>query len=83
MVAFGAIEVWVPVVVFVFGLSMDYEVFLLSRIEGSLRRVRQQRRRRRQRRLRSGGLSPRRPCSATGTGELRLRCGGRGVLGRP
>jgi RND superfamily putative drug exporter len=35
MVAFGAIEVWVPVVVFVFafGLSMDYEVFLLSRIK--------------------------------------------------
>ena len=33
--AFGAIEVWVPVVVFVFafGLSMDYEVFLLSRIK--------------------------------------------------
>ena len=32
--AFGAIEAWVPVVVFVFafGLSMDYEVFLLSRI---------------------------------------------------
>ncbi|MEP7034454.1 MAG: MMPL family transporter, partial [Actinomycetota bacterium] len=32
---FGAIEVWVPVVVFVFafGLSMDYEVFLLSRIK--------------------------------------------------
>ncbi|MEP7016547.1 MAG: MMPL family transporter [Actinomycetota bacterium] len=31
---FGTIEVWVPVVVFVFafGLSMDYEVFLLSRI---------------------------------------------------
>jgi RND superfamily putative drug exporter len=33
--AFGAIELWVPVVVFVFafGLSMDYEVFLLSRIK--------------------------------------------------
>jgi RND superfamily putative drug exporter len=33
--AYGAIEVWVPVVVFVFafGLSMDYEVFLLSRIK--------------------------------------------------
>jgi RND superfamily putative drug exporter len=33
--AFGAIEVWVPVIVFVFafGLSMDYEVFLLSRIK--------------------------------------------------
>jgi len=33
--AFGAIEVWVPVVVFVFafGLSMDYEGFLLSRIK--------------------------------------------------
>jgi putative drug exporter of the RND superfamily len=33
--SFGAIEVWVPVVVFVFafGLSMDYEVFLLSRIK--------------------------------------------------
>ena len=32
---FGAIEVWVPVVVFVFafGLSMDYEVFLLARIK--------------------------------------------------
>ncbi len=30
--AFGAIEMWVPVIVFVFGLSMDYEVFLLSRI---------------------------------------------------
>jgi putative drug exporter of the RND superfamily len=33
--AFGAIEVWVPIIVFVFafGLSMDYEVFLLSRIK--------------------------------------------------
>jgi len=33
--AFGAIEAWVPVIVFVFafGLSMDYEVFLLSRIK--------------------------------------------------
>ena len=33
--AFGAIELWVPVVVFVFafGLSMYYEVFLLSRIK--------------------------------------------------
>jgi RND superfamily putative drug exporter len=33
--AFGAIELWVPIVVFVFafGLSMDYEVFLLSRIK--------------------------------------------------
>jgi len=33
--AFGAIELWVPVLVFVFafGLSMDYEVFLLSRIK--------------------------------------------------
>jgi putative drug exporter of the RND superfamily len=33
--AFGAIEVWVPVIVFTFafGLSMDYEVFLLSRIK--------------------------------------------------
>ena len=33
--AFGAIEVWVPIVVFVFafGLSMDYEVFLLSRVK--------------------------------------------------
>ena len=32
---YGAIEVWVPVIVFVFafGLSMDYEVFLLSRIK--------------------------------------------------
>lgn len=32
---FGALELWVPVVVFVFafGLSMDYEVFLLSRIK--------------------------------------------------
>src|SRR4051794_18868612 len=35
MVAFGAIEVLVPVVVFVFAsrLSMEYEVFLLSPIE--------------------------------------------------
>jgi RND superfamily putative drug exporter len=35
MVAFGAIEVWVPVVVFVFAfrLSMEYEVFLLSPIK--------------------------------------------------
>jgi RND superfamily putative drug exporter len=35
MVAFGAIEVWVPVVAFVFAfrLSMEYEVFLLSPIE--------------------------------------------------
>jgi RND superfamily putative drug exporter len=34
---YGAIEVWVPVIVFVFGfgLSMDYEVFLLSRIKES------------------------------------------------
>jgi RND superfamily putative drug exporter len=33
--AFGAIEAWAPVVVFVFafGLSMDYEVFLLSRVK--------------------------------------------------
>jgi RND superfamily putative drug exporter len=33
--SFGAIELWVPIVVFVFafGLSMDYEVFLLSRIK--------------------------------------------------
>ena len=33
--AFGAIEMWVPIIVFVFafGLSMDYEVFLLSRIK--------------------------------------------------
>jgi RND superfamily putative drug exporter len=33
--AFGAVELWVPIVVFVFafGLSMDYEVFLLSRIK--------------------------------------------------
>jgi RND superfamily putative drug exporter len=31
----GAIEVWVPVIVFVFafGLSMDYEVFLLARVK--------------------------------------------------
>jgi RND superfamily putative drug exporter len=31
----GAIEVWVPIIVFVFsfGLSMDYEVFLLARIK--------------------------------------------------
>jgi putative drug exporter of the RND superfamily len=35
--AFGAIEVWCPIVVFVFafGLSMDYEVFLLARIKES------------------------------------------------
>jgi putative drug exporter of the RND superfamily len=33
--AFGAVELWVPIIVFVFafGLSMDYEVFLLSRIK--------------------------------------------------
>jgi RND superfamily putative drug exporter len=33
--AFGAVELWVPIVVFIFafGLSMDYEVFLLSRIK--------------------------------------------------
>jgi putative drug exporter of the RND superfamily len=33
--AFGAIEIWVPIVAFVFafGLSMDYEVFLLARIK--------------------------------------------------
>jgi RND superfamily putative drug exporter len=33
--SFGAIEVWVPILVFVFGfgLSMDYEVFLVSRIK--------------------------------------------------
>ena len=31
----GALETWVPVIVFAFafGLSMDYEVFLLSRIK--------------------------------------------------
>jgi RND superfamily putative drug exporter len=35
--AFGAVEVWCPIVVFVFafGLSMDYEVFLLSRVKES------------------------------------------------
>jgi RND superfamily putative drug exporter len=34
---FGSIEAWLPVIVFVFafGLSMDYEVFLLSRIKES------------------------------------------------
>jgi RND superfamily putative drug exporter len=33
--AFGAIEAWIPVIVFAFafGLAMDYEVFLLSRIK--------------------------------------------------
>jgi RND superfamily putative drug exporter len=33
--AFGAIEAWVPVVIFTFafGLSMDYEVFVMSRIK--------------------------------------------------
>ena len=33
--AFGAVEAWVPVIVFAFafGLSMDYEVFLLSRMK--------------------------------------------------
>jgi len=33
--SYGTIELWVPIVVFVFafGLSMDYEVFLLSRIK--------------------------------------------------
>ena len=33
--SFGAVEVWVPILIFVFGfgLSMDYEVFLLSRIK--------------------------------------------------
>jgi putative drug exporter of the RND superfamily len=33
--AFGAIEAWTPVIIFTFafGLSMDYEVFLLSRIK--------------------------------------------------
>jgi len=33
--AFGAIEIWAPVIIFTFafGLSMDYEVFLLSRIK--------------------------------------------------
>jgi putative drug exporter of the RND superfamily len=33
--AFGTIEIWVPIVVFAFafGLSMDYEIFLLSRIK--------------------------------------------------
>jgi RND superfamily putative drug exporter len=35
--AFGAIEAWAPVIIFTFafGLSMDYEVFLLSRIKES------------------------------------------------
>jgi putative drug exporter of the RND superfamily len=34
---FGSIEAWMPVIVFIFafGLSMDYEVFLLSRIKES------------------------------------------------
>jgi putative drug exporter of the RND superfamily len=34
---FGSVEAWLPVIVFVFafGLSMDYEVFLLSRIKES------------------------------------------------
>jgi len=33
--AFGAVEAWAPVIIFTFafGLSMDYEVFLLSRIK--------------------------------------------------
>jgi RND superfamily putative drug exporter len=33
--SFGAIEAWVPILIFVFGfgLSMDYEVFLMSRIK--------------------------------------------------
>jgi RND superfamily putative drug exporter len=33
--AFGAIEAWAPVIIFTFafGLSMDYEAFLLSRIK--------------------------------------------------
>src|SRR3954468_8146215 len=33
--SFGAVELWVPILIFVFGfgLSMDYEVFLLSRIK--------------------------------------------------
>ena len=59
----GAIEVWVPVIVFVFafGLSMDYEVFLLARVkELHDAGVRQRRRRRRWGCNAPGASSPRR-----------------------
>ena len=47
----GPIEAWAPMMLFaiVFGLSMDYEVFLLSRIREEYDRTRRQRRRRRRR----------------------------------
>jgi hypothetical protein len=77
MVAFGAIEVWVPLVAFVFAfrLSMEYEVFLLSPIEEWYDECGNERRRPSPTAFSAPGRSrPRRPCSATATGELRLRC---------
>ena len=48
----GPIEAWIPMMMFaiVFGLSMDYEVFLLSRIKEHYDKTREQRRRRGRRR---------------------------------
>ena len=62
----GPIEAWVPMMLFaiVFGLSMDYEVFLLSRIKEEYDRTRRQRRQRcRTGSPRPRGSSPRRPRS--------------------
>ena len=52
----GPIEAWVPMMLFaiVFGLSMDYEVFLLSRIKEEYDRTKRQRHRRRRRPGRHG-----------------------------
>ena len=57
----GPIEAWVPMMLFaiVFGLSMDYEVFLLSRDQGGVRpRPRQRDRGRRTVSPRPRGSSP-------------------------
>ena len=50
-VVFGRVDGWVPIFLFatLFGLSMDYEVFLVSRVRESLARDRRQQARRRAR----------------------------------
>ena len=54
--ATGAITAFIPLMVFafLFGLSMDYEVFILSRVREALRRVRRHRRLRDRRHLAHG-----------------------------
>src|SRR3954452_2432956 len=76
MVAFGAIKVWVPVVAFVFAfrLSMEYEVFLLSPIEECYDECGNNDEPSPTALSAPGRSRPRRPCSATATAELRLRC---------